>query len=85
MYLECLGTKIALVRRARGYTVADLAKKTKCSIRRINRIEEGRFPEHLPLYVLCNIATALECSLDYLCGNLYVFSVPGLNDEEDKQ
>lgn len=46
--------------------------------------EESRFPELLPLHVLCDIATALECSLDYLCGNLYVFSVPGLNDEEDK-
>lgn len=84
MQLECLGTRIAIVRRLRGYTVADLAKKTNLSIKRINKIEETRFPELLPLYVLCDIATALECSLDYLCTNLYVFSVPGLNDEEDK-
>lgn len=84
MQLECLGTKIAIVRRLRGYTVADLAKKKNLSIKRINKIEETRFPELLPLYVLCDIATALECSLDYLCTNLYVFSVPGLNDEEDK-
>ncbi len=84
MHLECLGTKIALVRRARGYTVADLAKKANLSIHRINKIEESRFPELFPLYVLCDIAEALECSLDYLCGNLYVFSVPGLNEEEDK-
>lgn len=25
-----------------------------------------------PLYVLCDIAEAPKCSLDYLCGNLYV-------------
>lgn len=84
MQLECLGSRIAMVRRARGYTDADLAYKTNLSVRRIHKIEESRFPELLPLYVLCDIATALECSLDYLLGNLYVFSVPGLNDEEDK-
>lgn len=84
MQLECLGTRIAIVRRLRGYTVADLAKKTNLSIKRINKIEETRFPELLPLYVLCDIATALECSIDYLLGNEFTFSVPGLNNEEDK-
>lgn len=82
MQLECLGTKIAIVRRARGYTDADLARKLKCSVRYISKLQEGKF---LPtVRFLCEIATALECSLDYLCGNLYVFSVPGLIDEEDK-
>ena len=82
MQLECLGTKIALVRRARGYTDNDLAYKTGYSARYISDIQEGKF---LPtLCLLCEIATALECSLDYLCGNEYTFSVPGLSDEEDK-
>lgn len=43
MQLECLGTKIAIVRRARGYTDADLARKLKCSVRYISKLQEGKF------------------------------------------
>ena len=82
MQLECLGTRIAIVRRARGYTDADLARKSGHSVEYINNIQEGKF---LPtVRLLCEIATALECSVDYLLGNEFTFSVPGLNEEEDK-
>lgn len=83
MQLECLGTRIAIVRRARGYTDADLAHKLRCTVGYISKIQEGKFQPTVRR--LCEIATALECSIDYLLGNEFTFSVPGLNDEEDKQ
>lgn len=82
MQLECLGTKIAIVRRARGFSDADLANKTGHTARYISDIQEGKFQPTVRL--LCDIATTLECSIDYLLGNEFTFSVPGLNDEEDK-
>ena len=83
MDLQNLGARICYVRKYRGFKGVDLANKIGIDQSYLSKIEKGK---HLPnLRILCSISSALDCSLDYLCGNeAYSYYVPTLEDEEDK-
>lgn len=55
---------LTAVRESRGFTVEELAKKSKISKNMIWAYEAGRRTP--PLYAVCAMANALDCSLDLL-------------------
>ena len=82
MDLQNLGSRICYVRKLNGLKGVDLANKAGIDQSYLSKIEKGK---HLPnLQTLCSIAKVLNCSVDYLLGNEFTFSVPELKDEEDK-